>query len=98
MNDRRALLSLALNRPPLPLAMTGEMTLTGEVLAIGGVREKLLAAKRVGITEVILPADNRNDVEELPKSVTEGMHLHYVKQFPEVARLAFHIRPRRAPH
>ncbi|MDH5527912.1 MAG: endopeptidase La [Nitrospirota bacterium] len=91
-----ALLSLALNKAPDPLAMTGEMTLTGEVLPIGGVREKLLAAKRLNIDRVILPAANAVDVEELPTSVTEGLKLHYVEHFPDVVRLVFHRRARRA--
>ena len=74
--------------------MTGEMTLTGEVLAVGGIREKLLAAKRLGITEVILPAANVADVDELPKSVPEGLKIHYVKHFDDVARQVFAIRLR----
>jgi ATP-dependent Lon protease len=90
------LLSLALNRAPAPVAMTGELTLTGEVLPIGGVREKLLAAKRLGVTEVILPQGNENDVAELPATVTEGLTLHYAKSFDDVARHAFHVRPRHA--
>ncbi|RMH60713.1 MAG: endopeptidase La [Zetaproteobacteria bacterium] len=84
-----ALLSLALDRVPAEIAMTGELTLTGEVLAIGGVREKLLAAKRMHLTTVILPADNRVDVEELPATVREGLQIHYVRHFREVARLMF---------
>ncbi|HKJ83177.1 MAG TPA: endopeptidase La [Mariprofundaceae bacterium] len=89
-----ALLSLALNKAPHPVAMTGELTLTGEVLAIGGVREKLLAAKRLGISEVLLPASNEVDVQELPKSVPEGLTIHYVKHFNDVARQLFGIRLR----
>jgi len=89
-----SLLSLALNAPSAPMAMTGEMTLTGEVLAIGGEREKLLAAKRLGVFEVILPAANEVDVEELPKTVTEGLTIHYVKHFDDVAKLMFGIRLR----
>ncbi|MDX8401915.1 MAG: endopeptidase La [Mariprofundaceae bacterium] len=91
-----ALLSLALDRPPAPMAMTGELTLTGEVLAIGGVREKLLAAKRLGVREVILPKANRVDVSELPEGVAEGLTIHYVGQFREVAKLLFGVRPKRA--
>ncbi len=91
-----ALLSLALNRPPARIAMTGELTLTGEVLAIGGVREKLLAAKRLGISEVILPQANKVDVDELPESVREGLTIHYVKHFRDVARLMFGVRMRPA--
>jgi ATP-dependent Lon protease len=87
-----ALLSLALGRAPERLAMTGELTLTGDVLAIGGEREKLLAAKRLGITEVILPAANEVDVDELPESVCEGMTIHYVKHYKDVCRLMFGIR------
>ena len=84
-----ALLSLAKGQSPQPVAMTGEMTLTGEVLPIGGVREKLLAAKRLGLAEVILPAANKVDVEELPDAVTEQLAIHYVKTFPDVVRIAF---------
>ena len=84
-----ALLSLALDRAPAPLAMTGELTLNGDVLAIGGVREKLLAAKRLGIKEVILPKENAVDVHELPDSVADGLTLHYVARFDEVAKLMF---------
>jgi len=87
-----ALLSLALGKAPERLAMTGEMTLTGDVLAIGGEREKLLAAKRLGISEVILPAANEVDVDELPDSVSEGMDIHYAKHFKDVAKLMFGIR------
>jgi len=95
-----ALLSLALGKAPEPIAMTGELTLTGEVLAIGGVREKLLAAKRLGVSEVALPKANAVDVDELPESVPEGLTIHYASHFEEVARLMFHIRmhPRRSVH
>jgi ATP-dependent Lon protease len=86
-----ALLSLALDRAPAAMAMTGELTLTGEVLPIGGVREKLLAAKRLGIGEVILPKANEVDVGELPKSVPDGLQLHYAEHFKDVARLMFGI-------
>jgi len=89
-----ALLSLALDKVPLPMTMTGEMTLTGDVLPIGGEREKLLAAKRLGISEVILPAANRVDVEELPESVPQGITIHYVRHFNDVARLLFGLRIR----
>ncbi len=89
-----ALLSLALNAPPAAMAMTGELTLTGEVLAIGGVREKLLAAKRLGVFDVVLPVANEADIDELPKTVTEGLNIHYVKHFEEAAKLLFGIRLR----
>ncbi len=87
-----ALLSLALNRAPERIAMTGELTLTGDVLAIGGEREKILAAKRLGIDELILPAANKVDVDELPESVREGVSIHYATYFKDVARLMFGIR------
>ncbi len=89
-----ALLSLALNKVPPPYAMTGEMTLTGDVLPIGGEREKLLAAKRLDISKVILPAANQVDVEELPESVPQDMDIHYVRHFDDVARLLFGLRVR----
>lgn len=67
-------LSLALNKPVDPtVAMTGELTLTGKVLRIGGLREKVVAAKRSGAKTVIFPKDNLNDWEELPENVKEGM-------------------------
>ncbi|RMH52521.1 MAG: endopeptidase La, partial [Zetaproteobacteria bacterium] len=89
-----ALLSLALGRPPQPIAMTGELTLSGEVLAIGGVREKLSAARRLGVKSVILPKANAVDVDELPPGVCDGLTLHLVTNFDEVAALMF---PRRRP-
>ncbi|MDX8396159.1 MAG: S16 family serine protease, partial [Mariprofundaceae bacterium] len=89
-----SLLSLALNKIPAAMAMTGEMTLTGEVLAIGGVREKLLAAKRLGVNEVIVPKVNQVDVEELPESVAEGLSIHYATHFEDVAKLMFGLRLR----
>ncbi|MDX8408329.1 MAG: endopeptidase La, partial [Mariprofundaceae bacterium] len=87
-----ALLSLALNKAPARMAMTGELTLTGDVLAIGGEREKILAAKRLGIDELILPAANKVDVDELPESVRRGVAIHYAKHFKDVAKLMFGIR------
>ncbi|MCQ6473333.1 S16 family serine protease, partial [Vibrio parahaemolyticus] len=61
-----ALLSLARNKPIRRLAMTGEITLTGAVFPVGGIREKLIAARRAGIKEIILPADNQGEFEEVP--------------------------------
>jgi len=66
------------------VAMTGEITLRGHVLPIGGVREKVLAAHRAGIREVILPERNRKDVPELPEQVREEMTLHFVRSIREV--------------
>ncbi|MFN3594264.1 MAG: endopeptidase La [Thiobacillaceae bacterium] len=85
-----ALLSLARNEKiARPLAMTGELTLTGQVLPVGGIREKVIAAKRVHIHELILPAANRPDFERLPDYVKEGLNVHFVKHYKEVARLVF---------
>jgi ATP-dependent Lon protease len=70
------------------VAMTGEITLRGEVLPIGGVREKILAAKRLGILEVIVPEANRVDVEELPPWVRKGMEIRYAGEAAQVFALA----------
>lgn len=70
------------------LAMTGEITLRGKVLPVGGIREKLLAAKRAGIKEIILCEDNRKDVEEIKPEYLKGVTFHYVKEMIEVLRIA----------
>ncbi len=83
-------LSLAFNRPVKPnLAMTGEITLTGKVLPIGGLKEKLMAAKRSNITEVIIPEKNRKDYEELPDVLKEGILVHSVDHYAEIYKIAF---------
>ena len=85
-----ALVSLALNRaPPARLAMTGELTLTGRVLPVGGVKEKLIAAKRTKVRNVILPQDNRKDFEEISERVRKGIQAHFVADFQAVYRLVF---------
>ncbi|MBF0446023.1 MAG: endopeptidase La [Magnetococcales bacterium] len=85
-----ALLSMSKNQiVPRQIAMTGEITLTGQVLAIGGVREKVIAARRVGIRELFLPEANRKDYEEVPDYIREGFTVHFVKKFSQVARLVF---------
>ncbi len=85
-----ALLSLARNEKiPRPMAMTGELTLTGQVLAVGGIREKVIAAKRVGIRELILPSSCEADFERLPDYVKAGLQVHYVKQFKDVVKIVF---------
>ncbi len=70
------------------IAMTGEMTLRGKVLPIGGVKEKLLAAKRAGITDIILCEDNRKDVMEIADIYLKGLNLHYVYDISEVLKIA----------
>src|SRR5208282_611598 len=70
------------------IAMTGEITLRGKVLAIGGLKEKLLAALRAGIFEVILPRANEKDFAELPDNIKNSMKLHFVDKMDEVLALA----------
>lgn len=85
-----ALLSLARNEKiARPLAMTGELTLTGQVLPVGGIREKCIAAKRIHITELILPEDNRRDFERLPDYVKAGLTVHFAGHYREVAKICF---------
>jgi len=85
-----ALLSLAMGRPPSSdLAMTGELTLTGRVLPIGGVKEKLIAARRAGVRNVVFPKANERDVAELPENLRAGLHVHYAQHYDDVYRVAF---------
>src|SRR5512141_231343 len=70
------------------IAMTGEITLRGKVLPVGGVKDKILAAIRAGITRVILPADNERDLEEIPADVREKMEFHLVESMDEVVSVA----------
>ncbi len=85
-----ALYSLAIDKPVKDgIAMTGELTLTGRVLPIGGVKEKTIAARRVGITELIFPEDNRKDFEELPDYIKEGITVHYARYFVDVLEVAY---------
>ncbi len=85
-----AILSLALNtKVKSGFGMTGELTLTGEVLAIGGLREKIVAAKRVGIHKIIYPKDNLQHLQEIPDYVKKGMYFFPVSRYEEVALLLF---------
>ena len=70
------------------LAMTGEITLRGRVLAIGGLREKLLAAARAGITTVLLPEQNRKDIAEVPKDIIDALQIVFVHNAEEVLNQA----------
>ena len=70
------------------IAMTGEMTLRGRVMPVGGIKEKILAAKRAGISELIMCEDNRKDVEEVKPEYVAGLTFHYVKQIDQVLKLA----------
>lgn len=85
-----ALYSLAINKPVKSgLAMTGELSLTGKILPIGGVKEKTIAAKRVGIKELIFPAENASDYEALPAYITKGLKAHFVDYFDQIIPLVF---------
>ena len=85
-----ALLSVARNqRLRRPLAMTGELTLTGRVLAVGGIREKIIAARRAGVREIILPEAVTGEFAELPAYIRTGVRFHFVSEFDEVAKIAF---------
>jgi ATP-dependent Lon protease len=74
------------------IAMTGEITLRGKVLPIGGLKEKLLAAHRHGIFEAILPIDNEKDLPDIPENIRKEMKLHFVHSMDEVLKIAL-VRP-----
>jgi ATP-dependent Lon protease len=76
------------------MAMTGEVTLRGKILEIGGVKEKVLAAYRAGITQVVLPAGNKRDLRDVPTDVREGMEFHYVERMDQIFDLALLGEPR----
>ncbi|KAL6087577.1 hypothetical protein STEG23_011382 [Scotinomys teguina] len=91
-----ALLSLALGQPVLQnLAMTGEVSLTGKVLPVGGIKEKTIAAKRAGVTCIVLPAENRKDFSDLAPFITEGLEVHFVEHYRDIFRIAFPRREQR---
>ena len=84
-----SIVSTFTSRPPVErIAMTGETTLRGRVTAVGGIKEKILAAKRAGITALILSEDNRKDIEEIKPEYVEGLTFHYVRTNDEVLKLA----------
>jgi ATP-dependent Lon protease len=85
-----SLLSLLRNEPVIEnLGMTGELTLTGKILPIGGLKEKLIAAKRSGVTVLIFPKDNHRDYDQLPPYIKKGIKVHFVNHYDEVFRVAF---------
>ncbi|KAK6911648.1 Lon protease, N-terminal domain [Dillenia turbinata] len=85
-----SLLSLAMKKPvKKDLAMTGEVSLTGRILIIGGVKEKTIAARRSGIRSIIFPSANRRDYDELASNVKEGLDAHFVDNYNEIFDLAF---------
>lgn len=85
-----SLLSLAYGKKlDRKVAMTGELTLTGKILAVGGIREKVIAAKRIGINEIILPFDVEADYKDLPKHIKKGLHVQFADNFDEVVDILF---------
>ncbi len=84
-----SLLSIAQNKPIRPdLAMTGEVTLTGKILPIGGVKEKTIAAKRSGVSTIIFPKDNKKDYDELPDYIKKGITVHFADYYKDIYELA----------
>jgi len=84
-----ALVSALLNSPVKhTVAMTGEITLRGKVLPIGGIKEKLLAAHRHGIKTIIIPAENRKDLEDIPQDILESLEIKMVQDMQEVLKIA----------
>jgi ATP-dependent Lon protease len=85
-----ALLSMIEQKPVRKkLGMTGELTLTGQVLPIGGVKEKSIAARRSGLKVLIFPESNRKDFEDLPEHLREGLEVHYARNYDDVYKIAF---------
>lgn len=71
------------------MAMTGEVSLTGKVLPVGGIKEKTIAAKRSNVKIIILPEENKKDYDDLPKFITDGLEVHFVSNYSEVYDLVF---------
>jgi ATP-dependent Lon protease len=88
-----ALTKIPVNRK---VAMTGEVTLRGRALEIGGVKEKVIAAHRAGLKTIILPKDNKKDLEDVPKEVLKDLHFEFVSHMDEVLKIAL-IRPLKVP-
>lgn len=85
-----SLISLALDKPVRRnVAMTGEVTLTGKVLPVGGIKEKIIAAGRSGVKDVIVPAENQKDVEELESYIKKGLRFHFADYYQDVFDVAF---------
>ncbi len=87
------LISLFLDKPvPNDISMTGEITLRGKILPVGGLKEKLIAAKRCGIKTVFIPKDNSNDIEEIDDIIKEGLEIIFVSDYEEIYRKIFKKR------
>jgi len=88
-----SLVSLALNKPVAKnIAMTGELTLTGQVLPIGGLKEKVIAAKQAKVKTVIIPEENKKDYDDIPDNIKEGLNFEFVSNFEKVFKIAFNKR------
>ncbi len=88
-----ALLSLARgSKPTRALAMTGELTLTGQVLPVGGIKEKVIAARRARLSELVLPDASRGDFEDLPEHIRKGLQVHFASDFGQVVALVLPTR------
>ncbi len=84
------LYSLATNKAVKKgIGMTGELTLTGRILPIGGIREKTIAARRVEVFELIFPSENKKDFDELPDYLKQGIKAHFVDNFDQVIKIAY---------
>lgn len=89
-----SLLSLALNKAVRQnMAMTGEITLTGKVLPVGGIKEKVIAARRSQVKHLILPKENQKDWRELPDYMKEGLEVHFADYYDDVFAVAFEVPP-----
>nr|XP_006640037.1 PREDICTED: lon protease homolog, mitochondrial [Lepisosteus oculatus] len=85
-----ALVSLATNTAARQnVAMTGEVSLTGKILPVGGIKEKTIAARRAGVTCIILPAENKKDYSDLPDFITEGLEVHFVDHYQQIYDIVF---------
>ncbi len=93
-----SLLSLLMDKPVIDnLGMTGELTLTGKILAVGGIKEKLIASRRSDLTTIILPKDCKRDYDDLPDYILKGLTVHFVEHYDEVLPIAFGMKkPRKA--
>jgi ATP-dependent Lon protease len=85
-----ALLSLATGKSAVQgIAMTGEISLTGKVLPVGGIKEKIIAAKRAGVNRILLPEENKKDFEDLADFIKGGVEIHFVGHYDQVFDLVF---------
>ena len=85
-----SMLSLALGKPVRnDLAMTGEISLTGKVLPVGGIKEKIMGGRRAGIKSIILPDANRRDYDEIPEYLKEGLNVHFAENYNTVYEVVF---------